>query len=103
VGLTIGDDTATAFAEQKEARLAVGHRAVGVPTPLIALACGVPGAPRLPAGAAAPNGSPISAAADGMARTVAATLPNATTVSAWLTVHRFHGYGTAERPSGRSV
>ncbi|WP_371658749.1 2-phosphosulfolactate phosphatase [Streptomyces sp. NBC_00280] len=92
------DDTATAFAEQRDARLAVGRRAVGPDTPWSLSPAALRRAPFaarlvLPS----PNGSAISAAADDTTRVVAACLRNATTVGAWLAGQ---GYGSAERPVG---
>ncbi|WP_327693717.1 2-phosphosulfolactate phosphatase [Streptomyces sp. NBC_00459] len=93
------DGTATAFAEQRDARLAVGRGAVGPDTPWSLSPAALRRAPFaarlvLPS----PNGSAISAAADDTATVVvAACLRNGTTVGAWLAEQ---GYGTAERPVG---
>lgn len=95
------DDSAAAFAEQKDARLAVGRRSVSPETPWSLSPAALRRAPFaarlvLPS----PNGSAISAAADdtgGTTVVVAACLRNADAVGAWLAGQ---GYGTPERPVG---
>ncbi|MFF3380205.1 2-phosphosulfolactate phosphatase [Streptomyces sp. NPDC002680] len=93
------DSTATAFAERQDARLAVGRRSVSPDTPWSLSPAALRRAPFaarlvLPS----PNGSAISAAADGTTTVVvAACLRNGTAVGAWLAEQ---GYGTAERPVG---
>lgn len=92
------DGTATAFAEQTDARLAVGRRSVSTDTPWSLSPAALRRAPFaarlvLPS----PNGSAISAAADDTTVVVAACLRNGTAVGAWLAEQ---GYGTAERPVG---
>ncbi|MBF6059499.1 2-phosphosulfolactate phosphatase [Nocardia terpenica] len=89
------DDSAAAFAANREARLAVGRHAVSAERPwsLSPAALREAPAPRrlvLPS----PNGSSIAAAVSAVP-VIAACLRNATAVGRWI---RGQGWGTAEKP-----
>ncbi|MFD3657722.1 2-phosphosulfolactate phosphatase [Streptomyces sp. NPDC058620] len=89
------DESASRFAEQMGARLAVGRRMATSASPWSlspAALRSAPPAPRLVL--PSPNGSSIAAAA-GESLVVASCLRNATAVGHWLAQH---GYGTLDRP-----
>ncbi|MFE1290877.1 2-phosphosulfolactate phosphatase [Streptomyces sp. NPDC058751] len=89
------DETATAFARDRAAALAVGRRAATSASPWSLSPAALRRAPFTPRLVLpSPNGSAIAAAAGG-ATVVAGCLRNATAVGRWLARHR---YGTAERP-----
>ncbi|MDT0345624.1 2-phosphosulfolactate phosphatase [Streptomyces litchfieldiae] len=91
------DGTAVTFAERVGARLAVGRRATRPDAPWSLSPAALRRAPFTPRLVLpSPNGSAISAAADG-AMVVAACLRNGAAVGAWLAEY---GHGTAERPVG---
>ncbi|MGW6274191.1 2-phosphosulfolactate phosphatase [Streptomyces sp. NPDC055060] len=90
------DESAVAFARERDAALAVGRRGVteGSPWSLSPAALRrAPFTPRLVL--PSPNGSAIAAAAGASGVVVAGCLRNAAAVGNWLTDQ---GYGTAERP-----
>lgn len=92
------DGTAAGFAEQVDAVLAVGRRAVSEASPWSLSPAALrraPFAPRLVL--PSPNGSAIAASASGNSTVVAASLRNARAVGQWLGAH---GYGTIKRPVG---
>ncbi|MFE6976380.1 2-phosphosulfolactate phosphatase [Streptomyces sp. NPDC057682] len=89
------DASAVAYAEERDAALAVGRRAATPASPWSlspATLRAAPFAPRLVL--PSPNGSSIAAAAGG-ATVIAACLRNASAVARHLVRH---GYGTADRP-----
>lgn len=89
------DETATAFAQNKTAALAVGRRAATSASPWSLSPAALRQAPFTPRLVLpSPNGSAIAAAADD-STVVAGCLRNATAVGRWLARH---GYGTTERP-----
>ncbi|WP_405661203.1 2-phosphosulfolactate phosphatase [Streptomyces sp. RK9] len=91
------DESATAFARQMDARLAVGRRAVTEASPWSLSPAALrraPLAPRLVL--PSPNGSAIAASAGG-ADIAAGSLRNATAVGRWLADR---GHGTPEHPVG---
>ncbi|EPH42727.1 2-phosphosulfolactate phosphatase [Streptomyces aurantiacus] len=91
------DESATAFARQMDARLAVGRRAVTATSPWSLSPAALrraPLAPRLVL--PSPNGSTIAASAGGVTLAVG-SLRNATAVGKWLTGR---GHGTPEHPVG---
>ncbi|MGW5128289.1 2-phosphosulfolactate phosphatase [Streptomyces sp. NPDC004069] len=89
------DETASAFARNKTAALAVGRRAATSTSPWSLSPAALRHAPFTPRLVLpSPNGSAIAAAA-GDATVVAGCLRNATVVGRWLARC---GYGTAERP-----
>ncbi|AXK32163.1 hypothetical protein DVA86_05345 [Streptomyces armeniacus] len=91
------DATAAEFAREVGAPLAVGRSAACEDTPWTLSPEAVRRAPFTPRLVLpSPNGSAISAAAEGLP-VVAACLRNGAAVGAWLAAHR---YGTAERPVG---
>jgi 2-phosphosulfolactate phosphatase len=92
-----GDQTASDFARQNQARLAVGRRAVSADTPWSLSPASLRRAPFTPRLVLpSPNGSAICAAASGNGTPViAACLRNADTVGAYLSER---GYGTPKRP-----
>ncbi|MFB7115609.1 2-phosphosulfolactate phosphatase [Streptomyces sp. NPDC056291] len=89
------DETASAFAQNKVAALAVGRRAATSASPWSLSPAALRQAPFTPRLVLpSPNGSAIAAAA-GDSMVVAGCLRNATAVGRWLARH---GYGTAEHP-----
>ncbi|MEV5983204.1 2-phosphosulfolactate phosphatase [Streptomyces sp. NPDC052114] len=89
------DESASAFAEQVGAALAVGRRAATDAAPWSLSPAALRRAPFTPRLVLpSPNGSAIAAAAAD-ATVVAASLRNATAVGGWLVAH---GYGTVDRP-----
>ncbi|GHC46548.1 2-phosphosulfolactate phosphatase [Streptomyces flavofungini] len=91
------DESATAFARQMDARLAVGRRAVTEASPWSLSPAALrraPLAPRLVL--PSPNGSAIAASASGV-DVAAGSLRNATAVARWLADR---GHGTPEHPVG---
>ncbi|ANS67303.1 phosphosulfolactate phosphohydrolase-like enzyme [Streptomyces lincolnensis] len=90
------DDTATAYAEQHAADLAVGRRQATPDSPWSLSPAALRTAPFTPRLVLpSPNGSAISAAADRNTPVIAASLRNATAVGNWLAAH---GYGTPDHP-----
>ncbi|MFD7507060.1 2-phosphosulfolactate phosphatase [Streptomyces sp. NPDC059850] len=91
------DESATVFAGQVNAELAVGRRAATSTSPWTLSPAALRRAPFTPRLVLpSPNGSAIASAA-GDATVVAASLRNAAAVSSWLAAN---GYGSAERPVG---
>ncbi|MFG2364752.1 2-phosphosulfolactate phosphatase [Streptomyces mirabilis] len=89
------DATASAFADQKGAALAVGRRMATASSPWSLSPAALRRAPFTPRLVLpSPNGSAIAASA-GESRVVAGALRNATVVGNWLVRQ---GYGTADRP-----
>ncbi|MFD9515106.1 2-phosphosulfolactate phosphatase [Streptomyces mirabilis] len=89
------DATASAFADQKGAALAVGRRMATASSPWSLSPAALRRAPFTPRLVLpSPNGSAIAASA-GESRVVAGALRNATAVGNWLVRQ---GYGTADRP-----
>jgi 2-phosphosulfolactate phosphatase len=89
------DETASAFAQNKTAVLAVGRRSATSTSPWTLSPAALRQAPFTPRLVLpSPNGSAIAAAA-GDSPVVAGCLRNARAVGGWLARH---GYGTAERP-----
>ncbi|QES45646.1 hypothetical protein DEJ49_35825 [Streptomyces venezuelae] len=89
------DETASAFAEQMGAELAVGRRMATTTTPWSLSPAALRRAPFTPRLVLpSPNGSAIAASAGGIP-VVAGALRNATAVGHWLARE---GYGTTERP-----
>lgn len=89
------DDTAAAFAAQKQAALAVGRRAANPASPWSLSPAALQRAPFTPRLVLpSPNGSAIAAAVDGVP-VVAGCLRNAAATGHWLTKQ---GWGTVERP-----
>ena len=90
------DDTAPAYADQHAADLAVGRRQATPASPWSLSPAALRTAPFTPRLVLpSPNGSAISAAADGKIPVIAASLRNATAVGNWLAAQ---GYGTPDRP-----
>jgi 2-phosphosulfolactate phosphatase len=90
------DQTASEFARQHEAELAVGRRAASATSPWTLSPAALRRAPFTPRLVLpSPNGSAISAAASGSATVIAACLRNARTVGAWLAARAL---GTKEQP-----
>ncbi|MEU4171799.1 2-phosphosulfolactate phosphatase [Streptomyces sp. NPDC026665] len=91
------DETALGFAQDRDAELAVGRRAVTPRTPWSLSPAALRRAPFTPRLVLpSPNGSAISAAA-GDSTVVAGCLRNATAVGRWLAGQ---GYATKQRPVG---
>ncbi|MFD7060409.1 2-phosphosulfolactate phosphatase [Streptomyces sp. NPDC059906] len=89
------DETASAFAGQMAAELAVGRRAATTTSPWSLSPAALRRAPFTPRLVLpSPNGSAIAAAADG-STVVAGCLRNATALGRWLALH---GYGTPAHP-----
>ncbi|MET7784037.1 2-phosphosulfolactate phosphatase [Streptomyces sp. NPDC005388] len=89
------DETASVFAGQMAAELAVGRRAATTTSPWSLSPAALRRAPFTPRLVLpSPNGSAIAAAVDG-STVVAGCLRNATAVGRWLARH---GYGTPARP-----
>ncbi|GAA3586456.1 hypothetical protein GCM10022419_080800 [Nonomuraea rosea] len=89
------DATASTFADQKGAALAVGRRAASASSPWSLSPAALRRAPFTPRLVLpSPNGSTIAASA-GDSRVVAGALRNATAVASWLVEQ---GYGTIDRP-----
>ncbi|MGW2341300.1 2-phosphosulfolactate phosphatase [Streptomyces sp. NPDC001661] len=92
------DESAVGFAEQMDAALAVGRRAVTEASPWSLSPAALRRAPFVPRLVLpSPNGSAIAAAAGGESLVVAASLWNATAVGQWLEAQ---GLGSVERPVG---
>ncbi|GHE65849.1 hypothetical protein GCM10018785_38320 [Streptomyces longispororuber] len=91
------DESATAFAREVDAHLAVGRRAVTADSPWSLSPAALRRAPFTPRLVLpSPNGSAIAASA-GAATVAAGSLRNGTAVGRWLAGQ---GHGTAERPVG---
>ncbi|MFE2485057.1 2-phosphosulfolactate phosphatase [Streptomyces mirabilis] len=89
------DETASVFARDNAAELAVGRRAVTAASPWSLSPAALRRAPFTPRLVLpSPNGSAIAAAAGG-STVVAGCLRNASAVGRWLALH---GHGTLERP-----
>ncbi|MFE9629991.1 2-phosphosulfolactate phosphatase [Streptomyces sp. NPDC006463] len=89
------DESAAEFADQMDARLAVGRRMATPASPWSLSPAALRRAPSVPRLVLpSPNGSSIAAAAGGSV-VVAGCLRNATAVGHWLARH---GYGTPDRP-----
>ncbi|MEU7576578.1 2-phosphosulfolactate phosphatase [Streptomyces sp. NPDC041068] len=89
------DETASAYAAEKDARLAVGRRMATPSSPWSLSPAALRAAPAVPRLVLpSPNGSAIAASA-GASPVVAGALRNATAVGRWLVRQ---GYGTAEHP-----